>query len=333
MTELSRRGMLMGAAAATAAAALTPFASTQPARAAAPLSGKQAPGFYRYKVGDFELTAIADGVRPTALPDTFVRNANKSEVAAALQAAFIPSDQVPFAFTAVVVNTGSKLIVIDAGNGLGALEQSKGLVGQWHGNFAAAGFDPKAVDVVIISHFHGDHIGGLLGADSKLAFANAEVMVPKPEWDYYMDEAQMNRMPEGARGNFTNSRRVFGAFGNKVTQYEGEKDLVPGIRAVPTPGHTPGHYSHLVTSGNGSVMVQADVTAGVPVLFARNPGWHPAFDSDAKLAEETRRKLYDRMAADKTLVQGYHIPFPGIGYIEKDGNGYRIVPAAWKTML
>ena len=332
MTELTRRGVLMGTAAASAAVAMSPLANA-PVHAAAPLSGKQVSGFYRYKVGDFEITAITDGARPGPLPDTFVRNASKAEVNAALQAAFLPPDQLIVPFTPVVVNTGTTLVVIDTGLGQGAFEQSKGAIGQYHSNFTAAGLDHKAVDTVIISHFHGDHIGGLLGADGKLAFPNAEVMVPKAEWDYWMDEGVMSRAPEGQKPAFANVRRVFGAFGNKVTPYEAEKQLVPGITSVSTPGHTPGHMSHMVSSGSKSVMVQADVTAAVPVLFARNPSWQAQFDSDGPMAEQTRRKLYDRVAADKMLVQGYHFPFPAIGYVEKDGNAYRLVPAMWMPSL
>jgi glyoxylase-like metal-dependent hydrolase (beta-lactamase superfamily II) len=329
MTELTRRGVLVG----TAATALASMGTTTPAAAAAPLTGKQVSGFYRYKVGDFELTAITDGARPGPLPDTFVRNTSKSEVNAALQASFLPPDQLTVPFTPVVINTGSKLVAIDTGLGVAAFDQSKGAIGQYHNNFAAAGLDHKAVDAVIISHFHGDHIGGLLGADGKLIFPNAEVMVPKPEWDYWMDEGNMSRAPEALKGNFANARRVFGAFGNKVTPYEAEKEVVPGIKSVATHGHTPGHMSYHVASGSGNLMVQSDVTAAVATLFVRNPGWHVSADMDGAMAEQTRRKLYDRVAADKMLVQGYHFPFPAIAHVEKDGNGYRLAPAMWMPTL
>jgi glyoxylase-like metal-dependent hydrolase (beta-lactamase superfamily II) len=126
---------------------------------------------------------------------------------------------------------------------------------------------------------------------------------------------------------------VFGALGNKVTQYESNKELVPGITAQATPGHTPGHTSHVVASGSDRVIVQADVTAGLGLLFARYPGWHVAADMDGSVAEQSRRKLYDMAAADKIPIQGYHFPFPAIGYVEKDGNGYRLTPVFWNTAL
>jgi glyoxylase-like metal-dependent hydrolase (beta-lactamase superfamily II) len=304
--------------------------------AAAPLVGKQAPGFYRYKVGTFEITVVTDGVRPTPLADNFVRNQQKDNVSAGLAAVYpgIDKDKPVYPFTPLVVNTGPKLVVIDTGLGLAVYEQSKGAMGQFHTNLAAAGIDAKTVDTVIISHFHGDHINGLLGADSKLAFPNAEVMVPKAEWDYWTDDGNASRAPEGlVKATHVNVRRVFGALGNKVTQYEAGKEIAPGITSVFTPGHTLGHTSHIVASGSDRVLVQADVTAGPALLFVRNPGWHPAFDMDGAMAEQTRHKLYDMAVTEKMLIQGFHFPFPAAGYAEKDGSGYRLVPIAWNAAL
>jgi glyoxylase-like metal-dependent hydrolase (beta-lactamase superfamily II) len=132
-------------------------------------------------------------------------------------------------------------------------------------------------------------------------------------------------------GNYKNVRRVFGVNG-KVTQYEAGKDVVAGISTIATPGHTPGHVSHIISSGNASVLVQADVT-NVPYLFAHNPGWHVMFDMDGAAAEATRRKIYDRAATDKLLIQGFHYPFPSIAYVEKHASGYRTVAAPWNPVL
>jgi glyoxylase-like metal-dependent hydrolase (beta-lactamase superfamily II) len=332
MTQLTRRHLLAGAATATAATALAPVGGTGIASAAAPAVGKQAAGFYRYKVGDFEITLVTDGARSFPLPDTLVKNAKKDEVNAALQSAHMPKDQMTIPFTATVVNTGSKLVAIDTGNGLAAFDQSKGAVGQYQSNLAAAGIDAKSVDVVVISHFHGDHINGLLGADGKPVFANAEIMVPAPEWAYWTDEGNASRAAEGLKGNFANVKRVFDALGRKVTQYEGGKEIAPGITSMATPGHTPGHMSYTVASGSGRLFVQSDVS-NHPALFVRNPGWHAAFDMDGAMAEATRRKVYDMASADRMLVQGYHTPFPSAGYVEKDGNGYRLVPMAWNPSI
>lgn len=332
MTELSRRLVLTGAAAASAATAFTPLA-TSPASAAAPLAGKQNPGWYRYKVGSFELTAITDGNNNNPLPDTYAANAKKDEVNAVLAAHRYPADRAVQSYTPVVVNTGSKLIAIDTGLGLGMFNQSKGALGQYHSNLAASGIDTKQVDAVLISHCHGDHINGLLDGEGKPAFVNAEIMVPAAEWKFWTDESNASRVPEFLRGNFANVKRVATALGNKVTQHDNDKELVPGITAVSTPGHTPGHTSHLVTSGSDRVMVQADVTAGMAFLFVQQPDWQLQFDSDKELAVQTRRKLYDMAVADKMLVQGFHFTFPGIAYVEKAGSGYRLVPAPWNSTI
>jgi glyoxylase-like metal-dependent hydrolase (beta-lactamase superfamily II) len=169
-------------------------------------------------------------------------------------------------------------------------------------------------------------------ADGKPAFANAEIMVPAPEWAFWMDDGNMSRAPDPMKPGFQNVRRVFGALQGKVTQYEPGKDIAPGIKSVASYGHTPGHTSHIVSSGAQSVMIQADVS-NLPALNVRNPGWHFAGDMDGPKAEETRRKMYDQLAADRMIVQGYHYAFPGAGYIEKDGDGYRVNPIAWQPVL
>jgi glyoxylase-like metal-dependent hydrolase (beta-lactamase superfamily II) len=214
------------------------------------------------------------------------------------------------------------------------LPSSKGAVGQFATNMAAAGVDPKAVDMVVISHFHGDHINGLLTAENVLAFPNAEVLVPATEWKYFMDDGEMNKQTsERMKGVFATARRVFEAgLKKKVTPYEWGKEVAPGLLAVETIGHTPGHTSYVLSSGSGKVFIQSDVT-NIPYLFAANPGWHAFFDQDADLAEKSRRRVYDMMVADKLTVQGFHFPFPGLGNVEKDGGGYRVVPAPWNPVI
>ena len=127
-------------------------------------------------------------------------------------------------------------------------------------------------------------------------------------------------------------RRVFGIIGNKMTKYEPGKDVAPGIASVAAHGHSPGHTLHIVSSGNSSLMIQADTTI-LPQLFVRNPGWHVMFDMDAPRAEETRRRIYDRLVADKMLVQGYHYPFPALAHIEKAASGYREIPVPWNPVI
>src|SRR5437868_1356625 len=187
--ELTRRHALAGAA----ALAVSPLLPHAPAKAAAPMADKQAPSFYRYKVGDAQVTVISDGVNTFPLGDSFIPNAKMADVAAALEKAYMPKDKISIQFGPLVINSGGKLIVLDTGNGPGAFASSKGNVGQFATNMAAAGFDPKAVDMVVISHFHGDHINGLLNAEGAPAFANAEVLVPSVEYKYWMDDGKMSR--------------------------------------------------------------------------------------------------------------------------------------------
>jgi glyoxylase-like metal-dependent hydrolase (beta-lactamase superfamily II) len=330
MTTLSRRSLLAGT---TAAAAVLGTGTVLPSKAAAPAVGKQAAGWYRMKVGEFEVTIVTDGGNAGAIADGYVANASKADINTVLAAEFRPADRSYGVYTPTVINTGSKLVAIDTGLGMGMYQQSKGAVGQYHTNLKAAGIDANQVDVVIISHFHGDHINGLVGADNKPAFPNAEIMVPAVEWAFWSDESNASKLPAPARGQIGNVKRVFGALGNKVTQYEAGKELVPGITAVATPGHTPGHTSHLITSGNGKLLVQADVTAGMATLFVRNPDWQFMFDTDKAQAVQTRKKIYDMASADKLLVQGYHFTFPSLAYVEKAGSGYRLVPAPWSPVL
>ena len=328
--ELTRRHVLAGAA-GIASAPLLPAIS---ANAAAPMADKQAPSFYRYKVGDIQVNAIFDGSLTFPLDDKFVPNAKLEEVGAALDKAFLPKDKMTLLFTPLAMNLGGKTVVLDTGMGGAAYVSSKGVNGQFVTNLTAAGIDPKSVDVVVLSHFHGDHINGLLNADNSLAFPNAEVMVPAVEWKYFMDDGEMSRAPEGRMQTvFKNARRVLEAgLKKKATPYEWGKEVVPGMLAVETPGHTPGHTSYVLSSGSDKVFIQSDVT-NHPALFVANPGWRAFFDQDAAMAEATRRKVYDMLVAEKMKVQGFHYPFPGLGNVVKEGSGYRLVPAQWNPVI
>src|SRR6201987_2662035 len=173
MTELNRRQLFAGAATAAVAAAFSQCEILGAKAAVAP-AGAQAPGFYRYKVGSFECTSINDGARSFPLPDTFVTNVPKAEALAAAEAAYMPQGMVTVPFNPQLINTGSKLVLIDTGNGVANLEPSKGAVGRTLQNLAAAGVDAKKIDVVLLSHLHPDHTNGLRAADGSMAFPNAE---------------------------------------------------------------------------------------------------------------------------------------------------------------
>ncbi|WP_439356574.1 MBL fold metallo-hydrolase [Bradyrhizobium sp. DASA03007] len=332
MTDLNRRHLLAGAA-ALSAAAVTGLGPTT-ANASVPPAGTQAPGFYRYKVGSYECTSINDGARTFPMPEKFVVNIPKDEALAAGEAAYMPKGMVTVPFNPQLINTGSKLVLIDTGNGVANLEPSKGAVGRTLQNLQAAGVDPKNIDVVLLSHLHPDHTNGLRLADGALAFPNAEIMVPGKDWEFWTSEdnaakAESNPM---MKNYFANVKKTFAGLESKVTKYEWGKEVAPGITSIATPGHTPGHTSFAVASGDAKVLIQSDVT-NIPEFFLRNPDWHVMFDADAAMAQATRHKFYDMAAAEKATVIGFHFIFPSVGHVVKDGAKYRLIPSAWNPTI
>src|SRR4051794_30814232 len=332
MTDLSRRHLLTGATAA-GAASLLPLAPP-PALAAVQPTGTQAPGFYRYKVGSFECTSINDGARSFPMPDTFVKNVPKEEALAAADAAYMPKGMVTVPFNPQLINTGSKLVLIDSGNGIAAFDATKGAVGRTLQNLAAAGVDPKSIDVVLMSHLHPDHTNGIRAADGSMAFPNAEIMVPAVDWEFWTSDenaakAQSNEM---MKNYFANVKKTFAGIESKVTKYDWGKEVAPGITSIEAPGHTPGHSAFAIASGNSKILIQSDVT-NIPEFFLRNPDWHVAYDVDPAVAQATRHKFYDMASAEKALVVGFHFTFPSIGHVEKDGARYRLVPVAWNPVI
>jgi glyoxylase-like metal-dependent hydrolase (beta-lactamase superfamily II) len=317
MYDLTRRELFVGAAAAAAAATMVPRAT----KAAVP--PVKSTGIFSYRVGDYEIVQLRDGARTFPMPDTFVVNVSKDKAIAAAAAAYLPDGQVTIPFNPMIINTGSKLIAIDTGNGLVAFASSKGVVGQARSNMEAAGIDPKQIDIVLISHFHGDHIGGLKNADGSPAFPNAEIKVPAIEAAFWADDANQSKANGFNKAQFANVKTMMA--GLKVTPYEADKEIAPGITSIFTPGHTPGHMSFVVASGSARILVQSDVT-NIPSFFLRNPDWQVMFDNEPATAVATRHKVYDMAAAEKMLITGYHFPFPCVGHVEKDGSGYRLVP-------
>ena len=322
MSNPTRRDILAGSAAAAFAA------SANPAGAAAPAADKATPGIYRYRIGTFELTALYDGIWYRPITDTFIRNAPFAEVEGALDKAFMPHDKLATPFTTLIVNTGRKLVLLDTGTG-GQIAPSAGVL---RDNLAAAGIDPKAVDQIVISHFHPDHINGIKDKDNALIFPHAEIMVPAPEWAYWMDDGNMNAAAADLKLTFRNQRRIFTDIARQVTQFEPGKEVASGITTLPAPGHTPGHTVFAIHSGDQSLMVLSD-TAQHPAIFARHPDWVAAFDVDGAAAVATRKRLFDRAAADRMLVTGYHFPFPACGHLIKTASGYEHVPVEWRPTL
>jgi glyoxylase-like metal-dependent hydrolase (beta-lactamase superfamily II) len=321
MSDFTRRDALMAGA---GFAALSVAGLPAAIHAAAPLATEQAPGFYRYKVGDLQITAINDGFARRPL-DGFIRNAQLADVQKHLAARLLPTDAINIPFTTLVVNDGKSLTLLDTGNGNSGAPTS----GTWQANFKAAGFTTDQVDNIVISHFHGDHINGLRTKEGQEVFTKAKLFVAKPEWDFWMDDAKAAQAPDAMKGAFANVRRVFGPAQAKVTQYEAGKEVVAGITTIAAHGHTPGHMTFVI---GGKLLALSDTT-NHPALFVENPGWHAVFDMDAAAAEATRRRMLDMAVTDKMQVAMYHAPFPATGQIVKDGTGYRLVPTQWTTAL
>lgn len=321
MTTLDRRAFLTGSA-LIAGAALTP-----PAVARAPSATAQGSGVYRYNLGSYQLTALYDGVWYVPIDEKFVRNASSAEVNDALAAAFLPPKILPISFTALLVNTGAKLVLIDTGTA----GQIADTAGSLLDNFKGAGIDPKAVDTILISHFHPDHIDGIKTKDGAKIFPNAEIAVPEPEWDFWMDDANMSKAEGAVKRYFLNARRIFKDIARDVRRFKPGNEVAPGIVSVAAYGHTPGHTAFAIHSGNQSMLAMSD-TVRNPYLFARHPDWQPAFDMDGPQAVETRRRMLDRVAADRMLIEAYHFPFPACGHIAKTASGYEFVPTEWKPL-
>lgn len=324
MSKLTRRNLLAGAAAMSAAPLVPPTDAI--AQTAAP---RQAPGFYRSKLGSYDLVVLSDGGTVTKLDSSPSKNAKLEDVKAVLSRMFLSTDELRVPFNVTLVDTGSKRTLIDTGNG-----PARGpTTGMLQANLAAAGIDPKSIDIVLISHFHRDHIGGLRLTDGSLTFPNAEIKVGAVEWAYWMDDGNMSRAPQAQQAGFQNVRGTFSSIADKLTKYEWGQEVAPGITAMETAGHTPGHTSFAIQSGQDRLIVQGDVASGFGPVYVRHPDWQAGGDMDGTKAVQARRKLFDMVVSQRILSTGYHYPFPATVHMEKDGDGYRLVPIIWNSVL
>lgn len=284
----------------------------------------QAPGFFRFQVGDLEAVAVHDGVVVRDRPSGFVRNADDAEVGEAFAAIGLPRDKLTLTFTALALRHGDGVVLFDTGFGAGGPPGT----GMIMANLAAAGLLPNRISTVVISHFHGDHVSGLRKADRSPAFPNARILVPEPEWSFWMDDARMADAPEGLKPNFGLVRRIFGDSLGTVTRFGWNEEVLPGITSIQADGHTPGHTAFRIASGGHTMMYVADITNN-PLIFARHPDWQAIFDIDPRQATETRRRLLDAAASERMRLSFFHAPFPSTGYVLRSGNGYAFAPAIW----
>lgn len=303
-------------------ACLTIVSLWAPAHAAAPLVGGQAPGFYRMHVGRFEVTALLDGTHPFP-SDRVTVNAKPGEVERLLGAQFLPS---PFEgmINAFLVNTGDRLILIDAGAGNLYGEGGGGLVSA----IASAGYAPDQVDDIFITHLHEDHAGGLT-LDGKAVFARAVVHVAKRDADFWLDNSNQAAVGDLLKPFFPAIRKVVAPYiaAGRFKPFEGDGTLLPGLRPIAAPGHTPGHTYYLLQDGGQSMLFWGDTVHMQPVQFS-DPDIAIRYDWNVPMAVAARKAILAKMAANGWWVAGAHISFPGIGHVRSAGAGHYVwVPA------
>ncbi len=317
-TGIDRRDFIVSAAAAASVLSLDGRILFAQSKAEADLMAK---GFFNFRVGDIEVTMVSDGEWLKPHDPGFIKNATVDETKAALAAAGLPTENVRIPFTVTVVKTGGKTIMFDAGTGA----QLAPTAGKLAGSMSAAGIDPKKIDVVVVTHFHPDHIFGLMEKDTNAqVYPDAEIIVPNAEYAFWTDPGTLSKLPERRQGLAKRIQATMPKWSN-LTRIDDGAEVAPGIVAVAAHGHTPGHTTYVVGSGKDQLIVLADIT-NIPALFVRYPGWHAVFDSDPQAAEASRRRMFDRVIADNTLITGYHYGMPGAGRIAKDGNGYAFLP-------
>lgn len=308
MTTLSRRQALFAGATMPFAAALAP----QPALARAELQGSGFAPYNRFKLGAFEVTTLLAGTRAGDKPqETFGTNASAEEFAALSAANFIPADKTQNFFTPTLVNTGAELVLFDTGL---AAEATLAALN-------AAGITPDQVDIVVLTHMHGDHIGGLMGADGLTpAYLNARYVTGATEHNHWSGAAN-----EGFDKNVK-------PLNDKITFLDNNGSVTGGITGMDAFGHSPGHMTYQVESDGQRVMITAD-TANHYVWSLQKPDWEVRFDADKAAAAAVRKQVFGMIAADRIPFIGYHMPFPGVGFVEPMGDGFRYVPASYQLLL
>ena len=295
------------------------------AAAGAPQQKNQAPGYYRMMLGDIEVTALSDGTFSMEV-DKMLKVKPK-ELDAALMQSFL-KEPVETSVNGFLINTGSKLVLIDTGSGI-LFGPS---VGKLLANLKASGYQPEQVDEIYITHMHGDHVGGLV-VDGKPAFANAVVRAAQQEADFWLSKAHMDAAPKDAKDSYLGAMNSLNPYvtAGKFKPFNGDLELVPGIRAIATPGHTAGHTAYTVESKGEKLVLWGDIMHVAAVQFP-DPAVTIAFDTDSSLATAARKKVFADAAAHGDWVAGAHLSFPGIGHLRAAGTGYRYVPANYSAL-
>jgi glyoxylase-like metal-dependent hydrolase (beta-lactamase superfamily II) len=294
-----------------------------PAWAAAPMAKTPAPGWSRLMLGQFEITPLSDGT--VDLPVDQLLAQDKDKTLGALAKAHLKSP-LETSDNAYLVNTGSKLVMIDSGAG----SFFGPTLGRLIGNMKAAGYQPEQVDEIYITHFHGDHVGGLVGNAAAL-FPNATVRANKRESDYWLSKDNLDQAKD--KGPFQAAQKALEPYvkAGRFKPFEGKAELVPGVTANPTGAHTPGHTTYMVESGGQKLHLIGDLIHVAAVQMS-NPAVTIQFDSDQKAAASARKQAFEAAAKGGYLIGGAHLQFPGMGYLATEGKGYRFIPVNYTQM-
>ncbi|MGI9434087.1 MAG: MBL fold metallo-hydrolase [Geminicoccaceae bacterium] len=315
MTNLTRREVIRRTAGATALGLAGALTSSRMLLAG---TAKET-GFFRYQIGDIRCTALYDGIWRKDHAEGFILNASVDDTRDALAKGGLAPDHVTIEFAQTLLEMGGRTVLIDPGTG----GQWVPTAGSMLDHMTASGLHPRDIDTILISHFHPDHIFGLMEPETNAqVFPDSEIIVPAAEYDFWTDPQIFSKLPEGWRGL---AQRIQATFPNwpNVSRVMHDIEVLPGIRSLATPGHTPGHTAYHISSGRSELIVAGDI-AITPALFVANPGWHITFDADPELAETTRRQLFDRVVTDDIFIAGYHFGFPNVGRMVADGAGYAL---------
>jgi glyoxylase-like metal-dependent hydrolase (beta-lactamase superfamily II) len=288
------------------------------------LPSAQVSGLYRIRIGNAVVTAINDGMLEGSFD--FLADCDGRDAAALHAAQFRP---VPPRLTVntFLLHLGERLALVDGGCG-GALGPGLGLL---IANLAAAGVAAENIDTVLATHLHPDHVGGLVGADGTAVFPKAELVVHAAEPAFWQDDAMLARASEQDRGFFQLARAALTAYRGRLRTFT-QGDVLPGVAAVPEPGHTPGHTGYRIGSGVDGLLIWGDIVHMPGIQFAR-PEVGMTFDVDRAQAAATRRRILEMAAAERLRVAGMHLDFPAFGHVARAGDAYSFIPEVWSPAL
>ena len=306
-------------------AVLASFVAVPNATLAAPPQHRdQVPGFYRLKVGDLEVTALFDGA---AVFDAHWLNGTKATMDGVVNALQEDPRLLDVSDEGFLVNTGKQRILVDAGAGTW---WGGGVLGRLEGSLRSAGYTPEEIDIVLITHLHSDHVGGLTTQGGKRVFPNADVYVAKAESDFWLSTEIAAKAPKDVKPFFQSAQAIAAPYikAGKWHTFNGSESIVDGMQLVPLPGHTPGHTGYEFSSKGQKILFCGDIVHAQRVQL-QHPEVTAVFDIDQNAAAATRLQLLPKLAREDVLIAGPHMPFPALGRLRKEGSGYSWVPVVF----